>query len=68
MRKHHGAGAALAVRWLTAWTYAVRSVLALAAPGHDARRYRRHVRATLFPGRGEGLAEAAADFNRGPRL
>jgi len=68
VRKHHGAGAALAVRWLTAWTYAVRSVLALAAPGHDARRYRRHVRATLFPGRGEGLAEAAADFNRGPRL
>ena len=56
------------MRWLTAWTYAVRSVLALAAPGHDARRYRRHVRATLFPGRGEGLAEAAADFNRGPRL
>ena len=68
VRKHSGAGAALAVRWLTAWTYAVRSVLALAAPGHDARRYRRHVRATLFPGRGEGLAEAAADFNRGPRL
>jgi GT2 family glycosyltransferase len=68
VRKHHGPAAALAVRWLTAWTYAVRSVLALATPGHDARRYRRHVTATLFPGRGEGLAEAAADFNRGPRL
>ena len=46
----------------------MRSVLALAAPGHDARRYRRHATASLFPGRGEGLAEAAADFNRGPRL
>ena len=68
IRKHHGAAAALAVRWLTAWTYAVRSVLAVAAPGHDPRRYRRHVTATLFPRRGEGLAEAAADFNRGPRL
>jgi N-acetylglucosaminyl-diphospho-decaprenol L-rhamnosyltransferase len=68
MRKHHGAAAALAVRWLTAWTYAVRSVLAVAAPGHDPRRYRRHVTATLFPRRGEGLSEAAAEFNRGPRL
>ena len=68
MRKHHGPAAALAVRGLTAWTYAVRSVLALAAPGHDPRRYRRHVTATLFPRRGEGLAEAAAEFNRGPRL
>jgi N-acetylglucosaminyl-diphospho-decaprenol L-rhamnosyltransferase len=68
MRKHHGAGAALAVRWLTAWTYTVRSVFAVAAPGHDPRRYRRHVTATLFPRRGEGLSEAAAEFNRGPRL
>jgi GT2 family glycosyltransferase len=68
VRKHHGPAAALAVRWLTAWTYAVRSVLAVAAPGHDPRRYRRHAAATLFPRRGEGLAEAAADFNRGPRL
>jgi N-acetylglucosaminyl-diphospho-decaprenol L-rhamnosyltransferase len=68
MRKHHGPAAALAVRWLTAWTYAVRSVLAVAAPGHDPRRYRRHVTATLFPRRGEGLSEAAAEFNRGPRL
>jgi N-acetylglucosaminyl-diphospho-decaprenol L-rhamnosyltransferase len=68
MRKHHGPAAAFAVRCLTAWTYAVRSVLAVAAPGHDPRRYRRHVTATLFPRRGEGLAEAAAEFNRGPRL
>ena len=68
MRKHHGAAAALVVRWLTAWTYAVRSVFAVAAPGHDPSRYRRHVIATLFPRRGEGLSEAAAEFNRGPRL
>jgi GT2 family glycosyltransferase len=67
LRKHHSPGAARAVRWLTAWTYAVRAVAALALPGHDARRYAGHVRATLFPGRGEGLAERAADFNRGGR-
>ena len=68
MLKHHGPGAARAVRWLTAFTYAVRALLATGLPGHDPRRYRRHVTATLFPGRGEGLREAAADFNRGPRI
>jgi N-acetylglucosaminyl-diphospho-decaprenol L-rhamnosyltransferase len=67
MRKHHSPGAARAVRWLTAWTYAVRAVAAIFLPGHDARRYARHVRATLFPGRGEGLAERTSEFNRGGR-
>ena len=33
----------------------------------QARRYARHARATLFPGRGEGLAEGAAEYNRGGR-
>jgi GT2 family glycosyltransferase len=65
MRKHHSAGAALAVRWLTAWTYALRSGAALVVPGHDPRRYWRHVTATLRPGRGEGLREAAERHNRG---
>ncbi len=65
MRKHHTAGAALAVRLLTAWTYAVRAAVALVAPGHDPRRYWRHVTATLRPARGEGLREAAREFNRG---
>jgi hypothetical protein len=68
MRKHHSAGAARAVRWLTAWSYVTRTVGAVPAPGHDPRRYARHARATLRPDRGEGLAEAAADFNRGTRL
>jgi GT2 family glycosyltransferase len=67
MRKHHSAAAATAVRWLTAWTYAVRAVAALVLPGHSARRYWRHVTATLRPGHGEGLREAALDFNRGGR-
>ncbi len=68
MRKHHSPGAARVVRWLTAWTYAVRSAAAVVLPGHDPRRYWRHVTATLRPDRGEGLREAALDHNRGTRL
>jgi GT2 family glycosyltransferase len=64
MRKHHSAAAALAVRLLTAFTYSVRAAAALVVPGHDARRYWRHVTATLRPGRGEGLREAAQERNR----
>jgi N-acetylglucosaminyl-diphospho-decaprenol L-rhamnosyltransferase len=63
MRKHHSPAAALAVRWLTAWTYALRAGAALVLPGHSPRRYWRHVTATLMPGRGEGLREAADAYN-----
>jgi N-acetylglucosaminyl-diphospho-decaprenol L-rhamnosyltransferase len=65
MRKHHSAGAAFVVRVLTAWAYAVRAAVATVAPGHDPRRYWRHVTATLRPSHGEGLREAAHEFNRG---
>jgi GT2 family glycosyltransferase len=68
MRKHHSAPAAAIVRVLTAWAYAVRSLAAVALPGHDPRRYWRHVTATLRPDRGEGLREAAVEHNRGRRL
>ena len=68
MRKHHSPVAAGAVRVLTAWTYALRSLAALVLPGHGARRYWRHVTATLRPDRGEGLREAAVEYNRGRRL
>jgi N-acetylglucosaminyl-diphospho-decaprenol L-rhamnosyltransferase len=64
MRKHHSRATALAVRWLTAWAYALRALAALALPGHDPRRYWRHVTAALMPGRGEGLREAAEELNR----
>lgn len=67
MRKHHSRAAAWAVRWLTAWTYFVRSLAARVLPGHDAARYRFHVHATLHPDEGEGLREAASDYNRGGR-
>jgi N-acetylglucosaminyl-diphospho-decaprenol L-rhamnosyltransferase len=65
MRKHHGAVQALIFRWLTALPYALRALAALVLPGHSPRRYWRHVTATLWPQRGEGLREAAETFNRG---
>jgi N-acetylglucosaminyl-diphospho-decaprenol L-rhamnosyltransferase len=64
MRKHHSPAAALAVRCLTAWAYAVRALVALLLPGHSPRRYWRHVSASLWPARGEGLREAADAYNR----
>jgi hypothetical protein len=64
MRKHHNPIAARTVRWLTAWTYALRALASLLLPGHSPRRYWRHVTATLHPERGEGLREAAEEYNR----
>ncbi len=64
MRKHHLAATAWAARWLTAWPYALRALAALVLPGHSARRYWAHVGATLHPSRGEGVREAAEQYNR----
>jgi N-acetylglucosaminyl-diphospho-decaprenol L-rhamnosyltransferase len=63
MHKHHSRTAARLVRWLTAWSYAVRALAALILPGHDPRRYARHVTASLMPRRGQGIREAAEEFN-----
>jgi hypothetical protein len=60
MRKHHGPAAALAVRLLTAWSYAVRAAVATVLPGHRADVHRAHARQALCPGRGSGLREKAA--------
>ena len=68
MRKHHSRASAWAVRLLTAFTYALRAIAAVVLPGHDPRRYLRHVTATLRPAQGEGLREAAYEHNRGRRL
>jgi N-acetylglucosaminyl-diphospho-decaprenol L-rhamnosyltransferase len=64
MRKHHSPGAARAVRWLSAWTYALRALIATVLPGRSPRRYLRHASASVHPARGEGLREAAAVYNR----
>ena len=63
MRKHHGPAAAGLVRALTAWSYAARSVAAVVLSGHDPGWYRLHARQALRPDRGEGLREAAEDYN-----
>jgi GT2 family glycosyltransferase len=62
MRKHHGSVSAAAVRVLTAWSYAVRSLAALVLPGRDAGWFRLHARLALNP-EGEGIREAAAELN-----
>jgi len=66
MRKHHGRIAALAVRGLTAWSYALRSFAATVIPGQPADVYRAHARQALSPGRGAGLRERAEATRTGP--
>jgi N-acetylglucosaminyl-diphospho-decaprenol L-rhamnosyltransferase len=65
VRKHRGAVVAAVVRLLTAFTYLLRAVAALALPRHSVRRYLTHARSSLFPSRGSGLREAAEEYNRG---
>jgi N-acetylglucosaminyl-diphospho-decaprenol L-rhamnosyltransferase len=60
MRKHHGRLAALAVRVLTAWSYAARALAASVIPGQPAEIYRAHARQALFPARGAGIRDRAA--------
>jgi N-acetylglucosaminyl-diphospho-decaprenol L-rhamnosyltransferase len=59
IRKHHGRAAALAVRALTAWSYAVRALVATVLPNQPADIYRAHARQALFPGRGESIRDRA---------
>ena len=64
LRKHKGAAAALLLRPLLAFPYLLRAIGALVLPGHSPRRYWAHFRQALRPGRGEGIREAAARYNR----
>jgi GT2 family glycosyltransferase len=59
MRKHHGPGAARAVRLLTAWSYAVRAVAAAFIPKQPAKIYWAHAKQALHPERGESLRDRA---------
>jgi N-acetylglucosaminyl-diphospho-decaprenol L-rhamnosyltransferase len=65
MRKHGSAAAALAVRLLTAWAYALRALAALVLPRHPARVYFAHARQALRPSRGESLRDRASGPDRG---
>ena len=59
MRKHHGAIAALAVRLLTAWSYALRALAATFLPNRPARIFWAHARQALLPNRGESIRDRA---------
>ncbi len=59
MRKHHGAAAALAVRLLTAWSYAARAAAATFLPNQPSRVYWAHAKQALLPARGESLRDRA---------
>ncbi len=67
MRKHHGLVAALMVRLLTAWSYAVRAMAATVIPSQPTKVYWAHARQALLPGRGEGIRDRVgqADPDRG---
>jgi N-acetylglucosaminyl-diphospho-decaprenol L-rhamnosyltransferase len=60
VRKHHSAAAALAVRVLTAWTYAVRALAAAVRRNGRAPIHLAQARQALLPGRGESLRDKAA--------
>ncbi|HEX8073783.1 MAG TPA: glycosyltransferase family 2 protein, partial [Thermoleophilaceae bacterium] len=64
MRKHHSPAAAFTVRLLSAWAYLARALAAVALPGHEPARYLLHARQALMPGRGQGIREAAENYNR----
>lgn len=59
MRKHHGPIAALAVRVLTAWSYALRALAATVLPDRPAKVFWAHARQALFPNRGESIRDRA---------
>lgn len=59
MRKHHGGASALAVRVLTAWSYAVRALVATVVPGRPAKVYWAHTRQALLPNRRKSLRDLA---------
>ncbi len=60
MRKHHGPVAALTVRLLTAWSYALRALAATVLPGRSPRIMWAHARQALFPNRGTSLRDRAS--------
>ena len=64
MRKHHSSAAAAAVRVLTAWSYLARAAAAVVLPRRDPSRFLLHARQALRPWRGEGIREAAENYNR----
>ncbi len=63
-RKHGLTFTRLAWNVCWTWAYLVRAAAALLLPGRDPRRYLLHARQQLRPGVGEGVREAAQEYNR----
>jgi N-acetylglucosaminyl-diphospho-decaprenol L-rhamnosyltransferase len=59
MRRHHGLAAALAVRILTAWPYALRALAATVMPNQPTRAYLAHAKQSLLPNRGASIRDRA---------
>jgi GT2 family glycosyltransferase len=59
MRVHHSPAAALAVRLLTAWSYALRALSATVIPTRPVRVYWAHARQALLPNRGHSIKDIA---------
>jgi hypothetical protein len=57
MRKHHRRAAAVTVRLLTAWSYALRAIAGSVLPNQPARVYWAHARQALLPERGESIRD-----------
>jgi GT2 family glycosyltransferase len=68
LRKHASTPERLTVRLLGTWFYLALALVAAVARGHDARRYLFHARQELTPLRGEGIREAAEEYNRRARI
>jgi hypothetical protein len=66
--RKHAPGRRPFVRALGVAFYLERAIAAIAAPGHRPRRYLLHARQELTPGRGEGIREAAEEYNRRTRI
>ena len=63
-RKHGMTATRLTWKICWTWAYLARAAVAALLPGRDPRRYLLHARQELFPGRGEGIREAAEAHNR----
>jgi N-acetylglucosaminyl-diphospho-decaprenol L-rhamnosyltransferase len=63
-RKHGLAATRFVWKVCWTWAYLARAAAAALLPGRDPRRYLLHACQELFPGRGEGIRDAAEAHNR----
>ena len=68
LRKHLDTPRRLAIRALGVVFYLELALAAAVLPGRHPRRYLAHARHELLPGHGEGIREAAEDYNRRARI